>query len=90
MKNSDIYRVKVTFTGSVILELPASSRDYAIDAAMDEIEGWSENEFLDNLDPQVKNVAVKRLAKDSAEAQAFYEDGNGNDNGDDGDGEEEE
>ena len=63
------FRIKVSYTGDIILEVDAETEDEAVEAALDEIDTWPEADFMENLDLQIENIAVKDLQNAIAEPE---------------------
>ena len=57
----DSFRIKVDYSGEIVLEVEAVTEDEAVEAALDEIDTWNEAEFIESLDLQISNIAVKAL-----------------------------
>ena len=59
----DSFRIKIGYVGEIVLEVDAVTEDEAVEAALDEIDTWNETEFIENLDLQIQDIAVKSLQK---------------------------
>ena len=55
------FRIKIDYIGEIVLEVDAVTEDEAIEAALDEIDTWPEADFIESLDLQIQNIAVKEL-----------------------------
>lgn len=55
------FKIKITYTGTIIMDITASNKKIAVKTAFDEIDTWSETEFIDNLDLIVTGIGIKHF-----------------------------
>jgi hypothetical protein len=68
------YKIKITYTGTIIMDVTAINKKLAVDTVFDEIASWEEEEFIENLDLEVSGVGIKRLHDSQFEEAPFDKD----------------
>lgn len=80
MSQEKRFKIKITYTGTIIMDVTAQDKKIAVETAFNEIDTWSENEFIENLDLIVSGVGIKHFVDTESEYEDADPEPDDNDN----------